>query len=160
MLIRPAAPEDQAAIWAMLEPLVRAGEVFALDHAMSEADGLAYWCGADKATFVAEDGGEILGSYYIRANQAGGGAHVCNGGYMTAAQAGGRGVAQAMGRHSLDEARRRGFRAMQYNFVVSTNVRAVRLWEYLGFAVVGRLPAAFHHPEHGYVDAVVMFQAL
>ena len=80
MLIRPAAPEDQAAIWAMLEPLVRAGEVFALDHAMSEADGLAYWCGADKATFVAEDGGEILGSYYIRANQAGGAGRRARGG--------------------------------------------------------------------------------
>ena len=160
MLIRPARDEDHRAIWAILEPVVRAGEVFALDRDMSEADGLAYWFGADKETFVAEAEGAILGSYYIRPNQAGGGAHVCNGGYMTAAQAAGRGVARAMCLHSIEEAKRRGYRAMQYNFVVSTNERAVRLWESVGFAVVGRLPLAFHHPVRGFVDALVMFQPL
>ncbi len=160
MLIRPARAEDHAAIWAMLEPLVRAGEVFALDREMSEAEGLAYWCGADKAAFVAEEEGAILGSYYIRPNQAGRGGHVCNGGYMTAAGSSGRGIARAMCLHSIDEARRRGYRAMQYNFVVSTNERAVRLWESLGFEVVGRLPSAFHHPARGFVDALVMFRAL
>lgn len=160
MLIRPATIEDRAAIWAIIEPVIRSGETYALDREMGEADALAYWLGPDKETFVAQLNGEVLGTYYIRANQAGGGAHVCNCGYMTGAHATGRGVARAMCLHSLDHARERGYRAMQFNFVVSTNERAVRLWEALGFRTVGRLPEAFLHPAHGYVDALVMLQTL
>jgi GNAT superfamily N-acetyltransferase len=116
--------------------------------------------GADRDTFVVEDDGTILGSYYLRANQAGGGKHVCNCGYMTSAAASGRGVARRMCEHSLAYARERGFRAMQFNFVVSTNERAVHLWQSLGFQTVGRLPLAFDHPSLGYVDALVMFRSL
>jgi len=160
MLIRPARPEDTPAIWSILEPTIRAGETYALDPDMSEADALAFWRGADKETFVAEEDGSILGTYFIRSNQAGPGGHVCNCGYMTRADATGRGIARRMCQHSLDLARARGYRAMQFNFVVSTNERAVRLWESLGFQTVGRLPLAFRHPTHGYVDALVMFQSL
>jgi ribosomal protein S18 acetylase RimI-like enzyme len=131
---------------------------------MSEDAALAYWLGSDpgsdKETFVAEENGVILGTYYIRPNQAGGGRHVCNCGYMTAVAATGKGIARRMCLHSLGYARERGYLAMQFNFVVSTNVRAVRLWEHLGFAIVGRLPRAFNHPAHGLVDALVMFQGL
>lgn len=127
---------------------------------MSEADALAYWMGADKETFVIEEDGIILGTYYMRQNQAGGGAHVCNCGYMTRAGATGRGIARRMCEHSIDHARARGYRAMQFNFVVSTNDRAVRLWQSLGFEIVGRLPLAFNHPTRGYVDAFVMFRTL
>ncbi len=160
MLIRPATAVDAPAIWSIIGPTIRAGETYTLDPAMNEADALAYWLGADKQTFVAEEDGAILGTYYLRANQAGGGAHVANCGYMTAAAAAGRGVARAMCRHSLDHARARGFRAMQFNFVVSTNERAVGLWQSEGFAIIGRLPGAFAHPAHGFVDALVMFRAL
>ena len=160
MLIRPARAEDAAAIWSIIGPIIRAGETYALDPEMTEADALAYWLGADKETFVAEDGDSILGTYFMRPNQAGGGSHVCNCGYMTSAAATGRGIGRLMCQHSLDRARARGYRAMQFNFVVSTNDRAVRLWESLGFQIVGRLPLAFKHPTHGYVDALVMFQAL
>jgi ribosomal protein S18 acetylase RimI-like enzyme len=160
MLIRPALAEDADAIWSIIGPVIRAGETYSLDRDMTREAVLIYWLGADKETFVAEDSGIILGTYYIRPNQGGGGRHVCNCGYMTAAAATGRGIARAMCRHSLDYARTRGYRAMQFNFVVSTNERAVRLWETFGFAIVGRLPAAFEHPTHGYVDALVMFQAL
>ncbi len=160
MLIRPASADDRAAIWSIIEPVIRAGETYALDSDMSEDEALGYWMAADKETFVAEDVGEILGTYYMRPNQAGGGRHVCNCGYMTSTHATGRGVARRMCLHSLDHARERGYRAMQFNFVVSTNDRAVRLWETLGFAVVGRLPLAFRHPTQGYVDAIVMFQPL
>jgi ribosomal protein S18 acetylase RimI-like enzyme len=160
MLIRPVRADDTAAIWSIIEPTIRAGETYALDPHMSEADALAYWLGTDKETFVVEEGGAILGTYYIRPNQAGGGAHVCNCGYITSAAALGRGVARRMCQHSLDHARRRGYRAMQFNFVVSTNDRAVRLWESLGFQIVGRLPLAFRHPTLGYVDALVMFRTL
>ncbi|MGK6356188.1 N-acetyltransferase family protein [Sphingomonas sp. DT-207] len=160
MLIRPALPSDRLAIWRILEPVIRAGETYSLDRDMGEDAALAYWLGADRETFVAEEDGVVLGTYYIRPNQAGGGAHVCNCGYMTSADATGRGVARRMCLHSLDHARARSYHTMQFNFVVSTNERAVRLWESLGFDVVGRLPRAFDHPRHGYVDALVMFQTL
>ena len=160
MLIRPARQHDAGAIWSILEPIVRAGDTYAFDPQMSEADALAYWMGPDKETFVADDEGAIVGTYYMRPNQAGGGSHVCNCGYMTNPTATGRGIARLMARHSLDHAGARGYRAMQFNFVVSTNERAVGLWESLGFSTVGRLPLAFKHPTLGYVDAVVMFQSL
>lgn len=160
MLIRPARAEDRGAIWAILEPVIRAGETYTLDRDMSEADALDYWLGSDKETFVADDGGSIIGTYYIKANQAGGGNHVCNCGYMTAWQAAGQGVARTLHQHSLGHARRRGFRAMQFNFVVSSNERAVRLWQSLDFQVVGRLPGAFRHPTLGFVDALVMYRDL
>jgi ribosomal protein S18 acetylase RimI-like enzyme len=160
MLIRPATPDDAAAIWAIIAPVIRAGETYTLDRDMSERDALGYWFGADKEVFVAEDDGAVLGTYYLRANQAGGGRHVCNAGYMTAAAATGRGVARTMALHSIDHARSRGFRAIQFNFVVSSNVRAVGLWQSLGFDIVGRLPGAFDHPTEGFVDALVMYRTL
>jgi ribosomal protein S18 acetylase RimI-like enzyme len=160
MLLRPARTGDAAAIWSIIGPVIRAGETYALDRDMGEAEAIAYWLGADRETFVAEDDGVVLGTYYIRANQAGGGGHVANCGYMTHAAARGRGLARRMAEHSLDHARSRGFRAMQFNFVVSSNDRAVRLWRSLGFAIVGTLPLAFAHPVHGPVDAFVMFRTL
>lgn len=160
MNIRRAGAADAAAIAAIILPTIRDGATYALDAAMSEADALAYWMAADKETFVAEDDGVVVGTYFLKANQAGGGRHVCNCGYMTSATATGRGVARRMCEHSMAHARATGYRAMQFNLVVSTNERAVRLWQSLGFAVVGRLPLAFLHPTAGYVDALVMFQAL
>lgn len=158
--IRRADVKDAAAIWAIIGPTIRAGETYALDRAMAEADALAYWLGADRETFVAEEGGTVVGTYYLRANQAGGGRHVCNCGYMTSAAATGRGVARAMCLHSMERARELGYRGMQFNFVVSTNTRAVALWQSLGFGIVGRLPGAFEHPSLGLVDALVMFRPL
>ena len=160
MLIRPAQPADWPAIWSILEPVIRAGETYALDPHMGEAAARAYWLGADKHSFVTEVEGQVLGTYYLRANQAGGGAHVANCGYMTAAAARGKGVARAMCAHSLSAAREAGFAAIQFNFVVSSNVAAVHLWEAMGFAIVGRLPKAFRHPALGLVDALVMWRDL
>lgn len=160
MIVRAAQPDDADAIWRILEPTIRAGETYPLPRDMGERDALAYWFSAGHAVFVAEDAGRIVGSYYLRANTTGGGAHVANCGYMTAQDCFGRGVARAMCAHSLEEARRRGFRAMQFNLVISTNERAVRLWQAMGFAIVGRLPSAFEHPIHGFVDALVLFQSL
>ena len=160
MLIRPARKADEAALWAILEPIIRAGETYALPRDMSRAEALAYWLGPDRESFVAEAEGRVLGTYYLRANQPGGGAHVCNCGFMTDPAATGRGVARQMGAHALAHAKERGFRAMQFNFVISSNERAVRLWQSLGFAIVGRLPGAFHHPTQGDVDALVMYRAL
>ena len=158
--VRRAGPPDAAAITAIIVPTIREGATYALDPSLSEIEALAYWMSSDKETFVAEEDGVILGTYYMRPNQAGGGRHVCNCGYMTRADAVGRGVARRMCGHSLSHARAVGYRAMQFNLVVSTNERAVRLWQSMGFQIVGRLPAAFRHPLMGYVDALVMYQQL
>jgi len=160
ILIRSCEEVDQDDVWAMLEPVIRAGEVFALPVDLSREQALSYWIADGNWVFVAEENGQVVGSYYLRANQLGGGSHVANCGYATAPWAVGRGVAGAMCAHSLEFAKSAGFRAMQFNFVVSTNEAAVHLWRKHGFDVVGRLPGAFHHPTLGFVDALVMFREL
>ncbi len=158
LTLRAATPHDHTAIWSILEPVIRAGETYALPRDMTREAALAYWAGPDRETFVAVEGGELLGTYYLRANQQGGGAHVANCGYITAAHATGRGIARAMATHSLAHARARGFTAMQFNFVIATNTRAIALWEQLGFITLCRLPGAYRHPKAGVVDALVMFR--
>ncbi len=160
MHIRPVSPSDADTIWAILEPTIRAGETYTLPTNMSRQDALVYWMSPDHEVFVAEENGFVVGTYFLRANQRGGGSHVCNCGYVTAPKATGRGVARAMCAHSLDHARERGFTAMQFNFVISTNDRALRLWESFGFETVGRLPRAFCHPTMGFVDVLVMHRFL
>jgi ribosomal protein S18 acetylase RimI-like enzyme len=161
MQIRPASPHGDAdSIWAILEPTLRAGDTYTLPRDMTRKDALDYWFASSHEVFVAEEDTQILGTYFLQPNQQGGGAHVANCGYVTAPWATGRGVARAMCAHSLDRARQRGFRAMQFNFVVSTNQRAVALWQSFGFEIVGRLPAAFQHPSAGFVDALVMYRSL
>jgi ribosomal protein S18 acetylase RimI-like enzyme len=160
MLIRSATKADADAVWAILEPIIRAGETYTLPRDMAREDAFRFWFAPSHEVFVAESDGAIVGTYFLRPNQLGGGSHVCNCGYMTAPTYSGRGVARAMCEHSLTQARNRGFRAMQFNFVVSTNERAVRLWQSLGFETVGHLPRAFLHPSRGYVDALVMYRQL
>jgi L-amino acid N-acyltransferase YncA len=160
MQVRPAQARDDDAIWSIIGPTIRAGETYALPRDMSRADALSYWNASGHEVFVAEQDGKVLGTYYMRANQQGGGSHVANCGYMTAQEATGRGVARTLCAHSLDHARARGFRAMQFNLVVGTNERAVRLWQSLGFEIAGRLAEAFKHPRLGFVDAVVMYRML
>lgn len=160
MLIRPALSSDRRAVWEIIGPVIAAGETYSLDRDLTEDQALAYWFSPGHHVFVAEDESGVVGTYYLRRNQSGGGSHVCNCGYMTAAAATGRGVARAMCLHSLDQARALGFEAMQFNFVVSRNERAVGLWLSLGFEIVGRLPKAFRHPTHGDVDALVMYRRL
>jgi L-amino acid N-acyltransferase YncA len=160
IVIRSATRKDDQAIWQILEPVLRAGETYTLPREMTRSEALAYWFSPGHQVFVTEASGTVVGCYYLRANQQGGGGHIANCGYMTAQDATGRGIARAMCVDSLDVARQGGFRAMQFNFVVSTNERAVRLWKSLGFDTVGRLPGAFLHPALGYVDALVMYRAL
>ena len=161
MVIREVvAARDADAIWAILEAVIRAGETYPLPRDMDRESALDYWFSPGHEVFVAEDHGEIAGTYFLQANQRGGGAHVANCGYMTAPRARGRGVARAMCAHSLEHARQRGFHAMQFNFVVSSNERAVRLWQKFGFEIVGRLPKAFEQPTVGFVDAYVMYRQL
>jgi GNAT superfamily N-acetyltransferase len=160
VIVRAVEVGDHDAIWSILEPVIRAGETYTLPRELSRDAALAYWFSEGHEVFVAEENGAVLGTYYLRANQGGGGSHVANCGYMTAPAAMGKGVARAMCEHSLEWARSRGFKAMQFNFVVESNERAVRLWQSYGFTIVGRLPRAFLHPHLGYIDAFVMCREL
>jgi L-amino acid N-acyltransferase YncA len=159
MKIRPATDSDQNAIWEIFREVIAAGETYPLEPDISREDALAYWFQRKSYVFVAEKDGEIVGSYTLHANQAAGGKHVANAAFIVAKRGRGQGVGRALGEHCLREARRVGFRAMQFNFVVSTNESAVKLWQELGMRIVGTLPRAFRHPQRGYVDVYVMFQS-
>ena len=182
--IRSATTKDHDAIWKIFHEIISAGDTYSLDPRMSREEALAYWFRADTQTYVAElhrqsvgeavgfpgtatpspTGGMkdqvIVGTYILRPSQSGGGSHVANAAFMVASDAQGCGVGRAMAEHCLNEARRVGFRAMQFNYVISTNTPAIRLWQELGFEIVGTLPGAFRHPEKGYVDVYVMFRSL
>jgi ribosomal protein S18 acetylase RimI-like enzyme len=159
--IRAASPDDWPGIWAAFEPVIREGESYPLDRDLDEAQAQSYWFAPDKSVFVACGGsGAILGSYGLRANSTGPARHVANAGFIVHPDHRRRGVAEALYRHALDEARQRGFRAMQFNLVIATNDRAVRLWLRIGFAIVGRLPGAFRRPNGDYADALILFRDL
>ena len=159
MLIRPATPGDWPAIWSILEPTFRAGETYALPRDISESAAKTFWMGPDRTVFVAEEG-NVLGTAFVHPNQQGGGAHVGNCAFATIEAARGRGLARALCAHAIDYCRGAGFKAIQFNFVVSTNEPAVHLWHAFGFDVLARLPKAFDHPREGLVDALVMWKTL
>ncbi len=160
MNIREAKREDFNQIWPIFHEIAAAGETYAYPRDITKEQAVKLWMDVPRRTYVLEENGKILGTYFIKTNQAGPGDHVCNCGYMVSSAARGRGFATAMCKHSLAIAREFGYKAMQFNFVASSNVAAVKLWYKLGFATVGRLPGAFHHPVKGYVDALVMYKWL
>jgi len=159
MTIRPANESDREAIREIFREVIATGETYPIEPDIPREQALAYWFKHHAHVCVAEnDNGEIVGSYTLHQNQAAGGAHVANAAFIVAKNARGQGIGRAMGEHCLNEARRLGFRAMQFNFVVSTNESAVKLWQNLGMKIVGTLPGAFRHPRRGYVDVYVMYQ--
>jgi len=159
-IIRSATESDRDAIWNIFHEVVAAGDTYAFDPQMSRQDALAYWFSDDPHNYVADADGKTIGTYILKPNQTGPGSHVANAAFMVPSSARGQGVGRSMAEHSLEEARRLGFSAMQFNFVVSTNESAIHLWEQLGFKIVGTLPGAFRHPEKGFVDVYVMFRSL
>jgi len=158
--IRQARPDEFDAIWPMLREVFRAGETYAIDPDITKDAARAYWMTNVAACMVAENGAAIVGTFYIKPNHAGRGDHICNCGYIVSPDARGQGVAKAMCLASQHAAREMGYRAMQFNLVLSSNAVAWRLWETLGFETVGRIPQAFDHPRHGMVDAFVMHKSL
>jgi L-amino acid N-acyltransferase YncA len=181
MRICEATDADHDEIWRIFHEVVAAGDTYAFNPDTPREGALGYWFARRTHTYVAKQesagdgvaiqgkstpsttviqGRDIVGTYILRPNQSGGGSHVANAAFMVAPEARGQGIGRAMGEHCLNEARRLGFRAMQFNFVVSTNESAVRLWQQLGFNIVGTLPGAFQHPEKGYIDVYVMHRSL
>jgi L-amino acid N-acyltransferase YncA len=160
MTIREATEEDFDSIWEIFHEIVRAGETYAYPTDTNKDEAKRIWMDAPKRTYVFDESGTILGTYFLKTNQPGPGDHVCNCGYMVSSSARGRGLATIMCEHSQTMAKELGYKAMQYNFVASSNEAAVRLWNKLGFKTVGCLPKAFNHPVLGYVDALVMYKWL
>jgi L-amino acid N-acyltransferase YncA len=163
MKIRAATKADHDAIWDIFREVIAAGETYPLEPGTSCEDAMAYWFQRRARVYVAETESRrrrIVGSYSLHPNQAGGGAHVANAAFIVAKEVRGQGIGRALGQHCMNEARRLGFRAMQFNFVISTNEAAVKLWQDLGMKIVGTLPSAFRHPEKGYVDVYVMYRSL
>jgi L-amino acid N-acyltransferase YncA len=158
--IRPATAADWPAIWPIFRAVVAVGDTYTYDPDMREADARAAWLGPPAQPFVAVADGQVVGTFILKPNQPGLGAHVANAAFMVAPAARGRGVGQAMGEAALAESARQGYAAMQFNAVVSTNEAAVRLWQRLGFAVVGRVPRAFRHCALGEVDLLIMHRFL
>ena len=160
MNIREAKKADWDSIWPIFLEIVESGETYGYETDTTKEQAEEIWIEAPRKTFVFEQSGKILGTYYLKTNQAGPGKHVCNCGYMVSSHARGRGLATTMCEHSQKVAVELGYKAMQFNFVASSNEGAVRLWRKLGFDIVGRLPKAFNHPAKGYVDALVMYKWL
>ncbi|WP_378947532.1 GNAT family N-acetyltransferase [Paracoccus sp. R86501] len=159
-VIRPATQNDHDAIWDILRPVYRAGETYCMPRDVEPDEAIADWFAHPFTAFVAELDGRILGTSHVGANRPAGGSHVANASFATHPDARGKGIARGLVEHAKTWAADQGFRAMQFNFVVATNEDAVHLWQKAGFAIVGRLPAAFLHPQHGPVNGLVMFQTL
>lgn len=160
LAIRSAREDDFAAIWAIFQAVVAAGDTYAYAPETTMTEAQRIWMEPPAQPFVAEQSGRIVGTYALRPNQPGLGDHIANCGYMTHPDTRGRGIGAAMCAHSLQAARARGYSAMQFNFVVASNAGAVRLWEQHGFAIVGRVPGAFRHRTLGPVDALIMHRTL
>ena len=158
--IRQATAVDRDAIWDIFHAVIVQGDTYTFDPDISREEAHAYWLHPSNWCYVAEREGNVVGTYILKANQPGLGSHVANAAFMVSPRFRGLGVGRAMGEHSLSEARRLGFLAMQFNFVVSTNESAVGLWHQLGFKIVGTLPGVFRHSQKGFVDAYVMFRSL
>lgn len=158
--IRKAVTSDEEAIWRIFHAVVQPGDTYAFAPDITRAEALSLWTAPTVHTYVALEGNSVVGTYIIKANQPGRGSHVANAAFMVAPGAQGRGVGRQMGEHCLMEARKLGFRAMQFNLVVSTNEPAVALWKKLGFDIVGKVPAAFNHSTRGLVDTYVMYRSL
>lgn len=158
--VRKVKAADYDRIWEILEKIVRKGDVFAYSPASTKKDMISYWCGLDKHTYVAVDEGEIAGTFFIQNNQPGLGSHVANAGYAVSAEQSGKGIGKLMGEYSLAEAKKLGYKAMQFNLVVKSNEAAVQLWKSIGFDIVGEIPEAFDHLQKGLTNAYIMYRKL
>jgi ribosomal protein S18 acetylase RimI-like enzyme len=160
IVIRKAADLDKPGVWQIIEAVIAGGDTYVFDPETPEDEMLDYWFSSEKFVYVAEDDGVVLGTYWIKANQPGLGSHIGNGAYMVSPKATGKGIGRKMAEHSIEEARRLGFKAMQFNFVVKSNEVAVKLWKSVGFEIIGEIPDAFNHKQNGPTNAYIMYREL
>lgn len=160
MIVRPARPEDADALWSMFWEVIEGGDTYVFDESTTREEALEYWMGGDAQCFVAEEDGMVCGAHLLRPNRPGRGSHIGNASFMVSRQARGKGVGEILGRHCINEATRQGFKGIQFNFVVSTNLAAVKLWQKLGWHIIGTTPGGFLHRTLGAVDVYSMFRAL
>jgi L-amino acid N-acyltransferase YncA len=158
--IKKYQEEDKEQIWKIIKFVISTGDSYTYSPDSTREEILADWCGSEKHTYVAVSENKIVATFYIKPNQAGLGSHIANGSYMVAPEARGKGVGRKIGEFSIAEAKRLGYRAMQFNFVVKSNVKAVRLWQSLGFEIIGEIPEAFKHVENGLTNAYIMYRKL
>jgi L-amino acid N-acyltransferase YncA len=158
--IRNAGPQDYDSIWQIIHEVISKGDTYVFAPDSSREKMLGYWCAEDKHTYVAEIENEVVGTFFIKDNFPDLGSHVANASYMTLPSAFGKGIGRSMGEFSLEEAKRLGYKAMQFNIVVKSNERAIHLWEKLGFEIKGEIPEAFYHADDGYTDTCIMWRKL
>ena len=159
--IRTAVEVDKPAVWQIIKAVIAGGDTYVFPPETSRDEMLEYWYARDKHVYVAaEQDDEIVGTFWLKPNYPGLGSHVCNAAYMVAPEAAGKGIGRKMADFSLDEARRLGFTAMQFNFVVASNTAAVRLWQSIGMEIIGEIPDAFDHRELGLTNAYIMYRKL
>lgn len=158
--IRKAVETDRPAVWRIIKTVIAGGDTYVFDPDSPEDEMMAYWFSAEKYNYVAVLHGEIVGTYWLKANQPGLGSHVANGAYMVSPEAKGNGIGRKMAEHSIEEARRLRFKSIQFNFVVKSNEVAVKLWKSVGFEVIGEIPDAFNHAVHGLTSAYIMYRRL
>jgi ribosomal protein S18 acetylase RimI-like enzyme len=158
--IRNASELDKPGIWEIIKAVIATGDTYAFTPDTPEDEMLAYWFSPEKHVYVAEEDGAILGTYWLKANQPGLGSHVGNGAYMVSPAAKGKGIGRLMAEHSIEEARRIGFKSIQFNFVVKSNQVAVKLWKSVGFEIIGEIPDAFDHKRNGLTNAYIMYRKL
>ena len=158
--IRPAQKEDEPAIWAIIQQVIASGDTYIFAPDSSKEKMFAFWFGSDRYTYVAVVENKVVGTFVIKDNFPDLGSHVANASYMTAPAEFGKGIGRTMGAYSIQEARRLGYYAMQFNIVVKSNERAVKLWQKLGFQIIGEVPGAFNHIKNGYTNTLIMWQKL
>ena len=157
---RKAMENDKSAIWQIIKAVIAGGDTYVFSPDASESEMMAYWFTPDKHNYIAVLDGRVVGTFWLRANQPGLGSHVGNAAYIVSPDAAGNGIGKQMALWSLDEARRLGFTAMQFNFVVKSNTVAVRLWQKVGFEIIGEIPDAFNHKQNGLTNALIMYREL
>jgi ribosomal protein S18 acetylase RimI-like enzyme len=158
--IRKAVEKDKAQIWKIIKEVISTGDTYVFASDSSKEKMMSYWFSADKKTYVALDENEIVGTFYLKDNQPDLGSHIANAGYMVSPETRGKRVGRQMAEFSLVEAKRLGYQAMQFNFVVKSNETAVKLWINLGFEIIGEIPDAFRHAEKGLTNAFIMYKRL
>jgi ribosomal protein S18 acetylase RimI-like enzyme len=158
--IRSANDSDKPAVWRIIRAVISTGDTYVFDSDTPQDEMINYWFAPDKYVYIAEDARAIVGTFWLKANQPGLGSHVCNAAYMVAPDAAGKGIGRRMAEFSLEEAKRLGFTAMQFNFVVKSNTAAVRLWQSIGMEIIGEIPDAFDHRENGMTNAYIMYKKL